>query len=287
MFGGSRTGGYSTSELLGDTWEYKNGTWQPLTPASSPGVRYRAGLGSYQGTVVLFGGYGLTTTSASSAAYLNDTWIWDGTTWTPKQPAHKPPTRYSPAIGTLNDRLFMFGGYNGSALNDTWEWDGTDWIDRTTTTRPSARDGAAIANVGGERLVLFGAGGGDTWEWNGAEWMQRTPALSPSSRQYLKSASLDGGVILFGGATGQSTSSTYYDDTWRWNGATWTRLLAAGPPTARRDFAMGPLGNGVLLVGGYLSSGATSMETWAFTGSGWVARTSGPSTRMGFSLVAR
>lgn len=68
------------------------------------------------GEVVLFGGGG----------GLNDTWTWDGTTWTQISPAGgPPPQRYAFSMnydGGANG-VVIFGGYTngGPAINDTWE----------------------------------------------------------------------------------------------------------------------------------------------------------------------
>jgi hypothetical protein len=241
-------------------------------------------MASLGASVLLFGGYGAPA-PGGSYGYRNDTWIWDGTDWTLKQPAHKPSTRYSPAMGTLNGKVVLFGGWGGSAYGDTWEWDGNDWNVKSPAHVPSARDGAAMANVGGERLVMFGAGT-ETWEWDGTDWKLLAPATVPSDRKYLKAATLHGGVIMFGGATSNTSSATYYSDTWRWNGTDWTQVLPAGPPGSRRSFALGPLGGSVLMFGG-LTPGSTLDDTWEFGGTTWTSRTGAPSQRDDVSFAAR
>ena len=42
-------------------------------------------------SVLLFGGSG-------AHGALDDTWTWDGTTWTEQQPAARPPPRADPAL---------------------------------------------------------------------------------------------------------------------------------------------------------------------------------------------
>jgi hypothetical protein len=284
MFGGSPNGGYST--LLGDTWEYESGTWHSRSPAASPGARYAVGMASFNGTVVLFGGYGYATPSATSKSYLNDTWVWDGANWTQMTPTHKPSTRYSPAMATFRGNVVLFGGWGGSAYSDTWEWDGNDWTQRSSIRTPTARDGAAMTNVGGEKLLMFGAGT-ETWEWDGKDWALVSPEINPSDRKYLKAATLNGGAILFGGATSNSSSATFYSDTWHWDGSDWTQLLSSGPPDVRRSFAIGPLGSSVLLFGGFGPSSKTYGDTWEWTGSTWSESATGPSQRMDVSLAAR
>jgi hypothetical protein len=73
------------------------------------------------GQLVLFGG-----TDAANNAMLDDTWTWNGTTWTQQAPIASPPGRsfasmaYDPGTGQL-----VFTGAaddNGNYLNDTWTW---------------------------------------------------------------------------------------------------------------------------------------------------------------------
>jgi hypothetical protein len=116
LFGGSGIGGVQFT----DTWNWNGTTWTQQFPASAPSARtgaemtYDAGLGR----VVLFGGYaGIWEDS------LNDTWVWNGITWTEIQPATVPPNRYSFGMDydPVNKAVLMFGGYSsGPARGDTW-----------------------------------------------------------------------------------------------------------------------------------------------------------------------
>ncbi len=82
---------------------------------------------------------------------------------------------------SASSQLIEFGGFNGSTdLNDTWDWDGNTWTELSPAQNPPARQDASMAF---------------------------DPAMGPS-----------GELLLFGGISG----STYLDDTWAWNGATWT-----------------------------------------------------------------
>lgn len=95
-------------------------------------------LGSANGAAVLFGGYIGTT-------FLNDTWLWDGASWSQAQPASAPsPRRYYAASG-LGGTMLLFGGANASTvLGDTWVWNGSTWSEKFPASHPSARRGAAI-----------------------------------------------------------------------------------------------------------------------------------------------
>ena len=76
-----------------DTWEWDGTTWTQQSPAAKPGPRRHHGMAydAARRRIVLFGGYNDVT-----GRVLNDTWEWDGTTWTQATPAVA-----SPRIATL------------------------------------------------------------------------------------------------------------------------------------------------------------------------------------------
>jgi hypothetical protein len=118
-------------------------------------------------------------------------------------------------------------------------------------------------------------------------WLLRTPETPPADRKYLRAATRNGGGILFGGTSSNSSSATFYADTWRWDGTSWTQLLPDGPPLARRNFALGSLGGSVLMFGGYARGGTLLDDVWEWTGATWLTRPLGPSARQDVPMAAR
>jgi hypothetical protein len=93
-------------------------------PADHPSARMQAAMAydAATGTVVLFSGDTL-----HSAP--DDTWTWDGTTWTEQAPATSPPGLVSAAMAydAATGTLVLFGGYTNGvhAVRDsaeTWTW---------------------------------------------------------------------------------------------------------------------------------------------------------------------
>jgi hypothetical protein len=128
--------------------------------------------------VVLFGGRLGTTTNLS-----DETWVWDGTSWTQLSPVTSPPARWraSMAWDPIGQRVVLFGGQpvTGGAMNDLWAWDGTDWSELTPSgSPPSARGSAGFAfDPLREALVLFGGTTpsgvvNDTWLFADNTWTQ-------------------------------------------------------------------------------------------------------------------
>ena len=89
------------------------------------------------------------------------------------------------------------------------------------------------------QVVLFGGLNasfsemGDTWTWNGTNWTQQSPPLSPGARDGVGMAydPALGQVLLFGGES--SESGPYLNDTWEWNGSSWTTVPPGFDPAAR------------------------------------------------------
>ncbi|MDP1828850.1 MAG: hypothetical protein Q8L48_36655 [Archangium sp.] len=212
LFGGSTN---SFSSLLGDTWVFDSTSGWASVAGTGPIARYEHAMAgdTTRGVAVLFGGYG-------ASVYRNDTWEFNGTTWSNRTPASgNPGTRYahSMAFDPIRGVTVLFGGWNGSTLlNDTWEWNGTSWTQRFPANSPPGRDLAALAFDSQRGVItLFGGspGLGDEWTWDGTNWTQQT-ATRPSSRMSMVMAQDPDtlSLLLFGGIT--SSSGTTLGDTW-------------------------------------------------------------------------
>jgi Kelch motif len=260
LFGGDAT---ATDSHLGDTWTWNGTTWTKQTPATHPRARFGSAMAydAATGTVVLFGGCCRPDTVGIP---FDDTWTWNGTTWTEQSPATSPPARldaamaYDAATGTV----VLFGGDNKHGyLGDTWTWNGTTWTEQSPATSPPARSGAAMAyDAATGTVVLFGGYSttsgylSDTWTWNGTTWTKQSPAAHPAARDqaYMAYDAATGTVVLFGGYSPPCLVS----DTWTWNGTTWTKQTPATSPRPRALGAMAydaATGN-VVLFGGYYST---------------------------------
>lgn len=222
-----------------------------------------------------------------SGTYMNDTWEWDGTTWTQKCTGGctPPGTRNSASMtyDASQQVVVLFGGYAPSLLNDTWKWDGTSWTQVTTNTPPSPRASAAMGyDPVVQRTVLFGGNlvpelcgtnSDETWELdlstNPATWTQITSTPHPSPRGenahmvYYPSGSR---MLLFGGTDGCTTT---YNDTWEYDAGGWTRLTTPMVPQGRHghDMVYDTVRQEVVLFGGDLgpiNNYDVRGDTWSF-----------------------
>jgi len=263
-------GGSSPGETHGDTWMWRGG-WLRLSPAASPSARNGAGMifDAAAGDMLLFGGVG------STGIYLNDTWTWDGSTWAQQFPPLSPSPRNDAGMvyDAASQTVVLFGGANSAGvLGDTWTWNGVTktWTEQNPAASPSARSAPMTYDAALQRVVLFGGSGNgtalftDTWVWNGTTWTQQFPASAPSPRSGASMA-YDAGlgaIVLFGGA-GDGMWEDSLNDTWAWNGTTWTQIQPATVPPNRYSFGMDydPVNKAVFMFGGY-SSGPGRGDTW-------------------------
>jgi galactose oxidase-like protein len=90
-----------------------------------------------RGRVLLFGG------NPGAPTATNDTWEWDGSTWTRRTPATSPPGRFLHAMAydTARHRAVLFGGTGGNSIptGDTWEY-----VDVRIIPSGTARPGTSV-----------------------------------------------------------------------------------------------------------------------------------------------
>ena len=266
--------------------------WTQQSPDTTPGNLVAASMAYDPATdqQLLFGGI------QSANTYADGTWTWNGTTWTPLSPAASPPARAnaSMAYDAATGQMLLFGGLTSGAtyLNDTWTWNGTTWTQLSPATSPPVRYNASMVyDPATSQLLLFGGigtgttTGGDTWAWNGTTWTQLTPATSPSSRSramvtYDPATSQ---MLLFGGTTGTGSTTAYLNDTWTWDGTTWTQLSPASSPSGRGygTFGFDATTQQLLLFGGIISNTTSAGDSWNWTGTTWtqLSPTTSPSAR--------
>jgi Immunoglobulin domain/Galactose oxidase, central domain len=266
LFGGTTTTDQS------DTWEWDGAAWTSSAVAG-PAARYGSTMAfdSVRGRTVLFGG----ARHGTGDTYV-DTWEWNGTAWTQVGPSDPSP-RFGASLSYDSDlhRTTLFGGRDtdGNANSETWFWSGSVWTRGPVGPWTNSSEAMAYDQARHEH-VLFGGYGNDvgladTWVLSGTTWTQRLVAGPPPRWEHAMAYdSRRQRVVLFGGRSGYP-GSTYYADTWEWDGSSWTQAAAQGPP-ARSAHAMtyDPRLRRVVLVGGWTSAGGMN-DTWEWDGFTW------------------
>jgi uncharacterized protein (TIGR03437 family) len=211
---------------------------------------------------------------------MNDTWLWNGTSWTRASPQTSPPARRGAAMtyDVGHSQAVLFGGddLHNNYFADTWVWDGSTWTQKTSAASPSPRSQTAMAyDIAHGQVVLFGGstdendGLGDTWVWDGVNWTRKTPQNSPAGRFGAAMAydATHEQAVLFGGAT---TESADVGDTWIWDGTNWTAEAPKSNPSARDGSGMiyDSARSQIVLFGGEsaFELGNEFADTWTWLG---------------------
>ena len=239
---------------LSETWSWNGSNWTQLQPATSPPPIEDAVMAydAANQTVVLFGGFVSQGPGfPQGETWSNQTWVWDGSNWTPMNPAASPPARAGAAMAydPANQGLLLFGGCalqfpsamaplcHGS-FSDTWVWNGSNWTQLHPAASPPAANGAAMAyDAGSGQMVLMGGADtswspifNQTWVWNGTNWAQMQTATNPPecTSPTLAYDSALGQVVMSSGDPGSCMTVPGIIGTWGWNGTNWSQLATSG-----------------------------------------------------------
>jgi hypothetical protein len=203
--------------------------------------------------------------------------------WLQKTPATSPTARSGAAVAFDTNSLgvVLFGGGAPFINNETWVYDGINWTQQTPATSPTARFGAQLVHDSTRGVsVLYGGlassisippPNSDTWEWSGTAWTQITTTANAGPR-YQYGACFDSvrsRTVIYGGANSQLLG-TPNNQTWEYQGTTWTQIATVGNPGPRNRPAVcfhAGLGRTVLF-GGYDGNNLTN-STWLYDGTTW------------------
>jgi hypothetical protein len=220
------------------TWEFDGTTWTQYDSSKTAPPFHKFASLAYDQTlkkIVFFGGFD------TVSAYLDQTWLYDGTTWTQvkKNPA---PSRslaamwYDPTL----KKTVLYGG-----------------LGRLTPT---------------DRLIRFS----DMWSFDGIGWTEIKPATTPGMR-YGAELAVDpktNHAFVFGGIrvdidAANIQTQVYANDMWEWDGTTWTKVTTATTPPPRENggFAVDPIRKELVMFGGY--SGFYLSDLWSFSNGKW------------------
>jgi hypothetical protein len=237
-----------------ETLTFDGSAWRSVTADLSLPGRSEHAL-SYDGArqrVLLFGGSAM----QADDECLGDTWLWDGEHWTNPAPSVSPPARarHALAYDSQRQRIVLFGGTPSAPITiieeDSSEHAGTFC------------DGPAL---------------GDTWEWDGSHWENRSPVSFPPGRERhaLAYDELRQRVVLFGGSRGGDEEADNLNDTWEWDGATWTQIFPRNSPSARvgHEMVYDDTLKKVVLFGGLGLPYTVFGDVWEWDGSNWTQRT--------------
>ncbi|MBL8752078.1 MAG: hypothetical protein JNK15_02150 [Planctomycetes bacterium] len=272
-------GGYAGFSASNQTWSYDGATWTLLAPTNSPTAKAGVELvyDAARGVVVMYGGMN---TSFFGGPSVDQTWEFDGATWTQVFPVTTPGGlgNYGACYDSSRSRYVLYGGSDNSffpiAVSGTWEWNGTNWALVATATSPGPLERPAMCfHAGIGRTVMFGGidpqiGGVDTtWLYDGTNWSAAPVTGSrPAVRTGAKMVydNLRGVCVLTGGA--DPTNGNAIVDTWEFDGVGWTQVASATTGRISAGLAYLESQRRVVQFGGSVpTTGSALADTWDYS----------------------
>ncbi|MFN3240353.1 MAG: kelch repeat-containing protein [Planctomycetota bacterium] len=167
-------GGYSPGSWR-ETWEYDGQDWtlrNPTGPAPTATSECGMVFDRSAGAILLHGGR-CDAAPCNGATSHNESWSWDGLSWSQLQPSQSPPPRYAHGMSydPFRQKTIVYGGtVNFGYADDTWEFDGNSWQQVIPAATPGQRERIMLAFDEARRLaVVFGGYDGSrlgtTWEY--------------------------------------------------------------------------------------------------------------------------
>ncbi|MCA8974251.1 MAG: hypothetical protein KDC98_05990 [Planctomycetes bacterium] len=275
-------------DVQGQTWTFDGQAWREHAVAGGPVPRSSSAMvwDVWNQRVVLFGGI-----ANANGQLLQDTWQWNGTTWSELTPPASPARRHQHAMAYdhTRRRVVLCGGADANGVvNDTWELDGGTWTSFGTTAGMTPRRLHAMASNGTSGVVMFGgyyfSGApqlADTWVRIGTTWVQRNPLLSPpGDRQHgmaLHASSQE--VVMIGGEVRPNTC-------WAWDGSNWSPRPARSQAGNRGcKIAYDPARDVTVTFGGALTTGNPTNTVFEWNGASWAQARVSPAARQGAALA--
>lgn len=243
----------------------------PANPLQTPSPRAFPAMcwDTAHGYVLLCGGqpnpYG-------GGGSTNETWTWNGTTWTRRLTATPglAPSWDAPSIAAMafhpptNQAVLLYGG--GTSV-----WNGTDWLQHPSTLpMPSVPWNGSPCNVAmgydpasGQLVAFVGSLWSSqtyyhvayTFTWDGTSWTRRLTATNPWPVMYPTMAFDPVANRLVLGTQG-GTGGAFFE----WTGSNWQQRLPAGAPSATGTFATDTANNRLVMFDGDL--GLQPGHTW-------------------------
>jgi len=280
------------------TYEWDGTNWSNVKLVSADTRVFGAAMAFDAGRnqTTLFGG------SPVAGLPVNDTWVYNQQNWFSLSDGSRPAARslYAFVTDPVNNTIWLYGGSDQAIVySDLWRYDNGQWQQVTDATTPTTcLTPSAAFDTDRNKLVMVCANA-DLWEFDGTTWTSHTGLKHSPSTHVWQSVTYDPTIkktVLFGGFTGQSTTCCYSNETWLWDGTSWTQQKNH-PPTARALTMMWydpNLKKDVIYggVGQITSSDRISRydDMWTFDGNGWTQLTPNggtPGPRYGAQEIGR
>jgi hypothetical protein len=196
------------------------------------------------------------------------TFEWDGNAWTTFGSEFTTRDRAAMAYDTARAVAVLYGGIEPDepeALDETWERVGTDWVEREVDGPGKLASHAMAYDAHRQVTVMQWTDTVNcvTAEWNGVTWTTRLlpgPLVGDAAMVYDSDRQV---CVLFGGR-GHAGAR---DETWEYDGESWTEVDTPVAPPRRRNHAMAydSARKVIVLFGGLDNDDEPLNDTWEFS----------------------
>ncbi len=189
--------------------------------------------------------------------------------------------------------VYVFGGHDeNTTYNQLWSYDNGAWTAiNSGDNLPTGCDHAVGAfDTDRQRFVLV-CYAGNVWEFDGTTWKNNKDMKTLPPARRFSSIAYDATIkktVLFGGYN----EIDFINETWLWDGATWTKVKK-NPPPLRGSAAMwyDSTLKKTVLYGGLGRDDSNSRveryaDMWTFDGNGWTDMKIDPAKTPGMRYAA-
>lgn len=291
MFGPSVNDGECLPNI---TWTWDGANWAGHQLPIAPPQRDSATM-AYDGAtkqVILFGGGGYDPGCHTVASEnLRDTWAWNGSIWVQQHPATVPPNGGCAAYDAETKQFIMatgFADFNSGVSLQTWSWTGATWALLAPASAVPNGGCSMTYDAARKVIVMIVADAStdvqQTWTWSGATWTPQADLPSPPivSSGTIPPITFDtdtGNDLVYVGLTppcvgvgpSHNFTCTDSDQTWSWDGTSWSESGAPTDPGAGASYTLsydGATHQVVMFGGAYEQTAAPDSATWVYASPG-------------------
>ena len=235
-------------------------------------------------TTILFGG-------DDEGRTLDDTWSWNGSSWTELHPATSPIALAGAMLAYDPESrwLVLAGGTTeapgGNPDNtSTWTWNGSTWRLEPSGGVEAPAGSVLASDPATEQVILVDTAdphGVETWLWNSGSWVELHPATSPPRSGPLAFDTETNRLVLVALPDALDVTAPSPTVVWSWVGSTW----ASQPATTAVDLTTGE-GSASLATSADGLLMLTSTDTYRWTPPAWSDTRSRPDpARIGAAIA--
>jgi cysteine-rich repeat protein len=284
------TGGRVNQTTLREVWGWDGAKWMQLPNMPDARDGHAMAYDAKRKRLVVFGGCTSIPGEAFGGCDLHDdTWEFDGTTWTTITTPNKPSARYGSHMvyDSTRGKIVMYGGIMPSETqSQLWEYDGTDWSMKrdTFSGAPSLTAPQVAYDSASASTIIYGPTTqnqpNQMWRWDGTDLTQISTTLPASDSTTERCGGIlvpdgTGRLLLFGGESscgatdaGQVTQNLMYF--FDGSSDTWTKADPE-PPLGLFHVMVTQFDAGSVLRFDGAKGGAVgaTADTWELTRRGW------------------